>query len=410
MQGQPPAVWDHARDCSVYDAYGNMWLDFSSGVLVTNAGHSHPLVVEALRDQIERGLLHNYCFPSEIRGRLAKRLVDLAPDPLGKAFILTTGSEATECAIKLVRTHGLRQAGPEKIVIVTFENAFHGRTLGAQLAGGIPSGKDWIVKTDAGFVQVPFPDGYRCEDTSFDLFVRSLEELGVSPARVAGVMSETYQGGGASFMPSDYARKLRQWCVDNGALLVFDEVQAGFGRTGVMFGFEHYGVVPDLACFGKGISSSLPVSAVVGRADIMDQYEPRQMTSTHSGSPLCMAASLASIDVIEREGLVENARKMGALLHGKLNALQKALPRRIGSVQGKGLVAGVHCTRDGSKEPDPDLAFDVVEKSFEKGVMMFAPVGFMGATVKIAPPLTIKADAVEEGCSVIEEAFRELLE
>ena len=409
MQGQPPVVWDRARGVNVFDAYGNMWLDFSSGVLVANAGHGHPAITEAVEAQLKKQLLHNYCFPSEIRAKLAARLVELLPASFGKAFLLTTGSEATECAIKLARTHGVQKGGKRKINIVTFHGAFHGRTLGAQLAGGSPALKEWIVKMDAGFVQVPFPDGYRTENTTFALFLESLKKLELAAEDVAGVMSETYQGGSGSFMPAEYARALREWCSRNDVVLVFDEVQAGFGRTGTMFGFEHYGVVPDLVCLGKGISSSLPIAAVAGRADIMDLYAPRQMTSTHSGNPVCAAAAMANIDLIVRERVYENARDVGALMHERLGALHDKWPDRIGAVHGKGLVAGVQCVKSGGKEPDGDLAFDVVEACFRKGLLMFAPVGLGGGTVKIAPPLTINKEAVEEGCDVLREAFGEIL-
>ena len=146
------------------------------------------------------------------------------------------------------------------------------------------------------------------------MFLKALAEQGVAADRVAGVMSETYQGGNASFMPPEYVQKLRRWCDEHGALLIFDEVQAGFGRTGKYWGFEHYGVTPDLICCGKGISSGLPISAVIGRPDVMDFYPPGAMTSTHTGNPVCAAAVLANLRVIEEEGLVEHARKMGEVL------------------------------------------------------------------------------------------------
>src|SRR5262249_22112424 len=151
-----------------------------------------------------------------------------------------------ECAIKLCRTEGLRTGGRSKNVIVSYEKAFHGRTLGSQQAGGIPALKDWIVNFDPGFVQIPFPDGFRTEHVSFEGFERALQENGAEPKHVAGVILETYQGGSAAFAPVEYMKSLRQWCDKNAALLVCDEVQAGFGRTGTMFGFEHYGIVPDL--------------------------------------------------------------------------------------------------------------------------------------------------------------------
>ena len=407
MSGQPPVIWDRAEGCCVHDAYGNKWLDWSSGVLVTNAGHGRAEIVEAVQRQAQHGLLHNYCFPSSIRAALARKLVEITPEKLSKAFLLTTGSEATECAIKLARTHGQAVGGDEKIGIVTFEHAFHGRTLGAQTAGGIPSLKTWIVKLDPTFVQVPFPDGFRCPDTSFDLFLSSIAEQGSGPEKISGVMTETYQGGGASFAPPKYIQALAEWCEKHDVVLIMDEVQAAFGRCGKDFGFEHYGIVPDLACFGKGMSSSLPISAVVGREDLMDQYPPGSMTSTHTGNPICVAAALASIELIEKENLAENAAAMGSILHQGLNALMEKYSDIIGAVHGKGLVAGVHMVKAGGIEPDPDLAFDIVRICMEKGLLMFSPVGYMGGTVKIAPPLMTPEDAICEGLEVLEEAIAE---
>src|SRR3989440_2916176 len=305
MRGQPPIVWERAEGVQVWDRHGNMWLDWSSGVLVTNAGHGIPAIREAIIDQVNSGLLHNYCFPSEERAALAEYLVKLAPPGLEKVFLLTTGSEATECAIKLARSNGLRVGGPKKIGIVGAERGFHGRTLGAQQAGGIPGQKGWIVNEDPAIVQVPFPDGYWTEDTSFDVFLATLKKKGLRPENVAGVMFESYQGVGPDFAPVDYIRQLAAWCKANDALLIFDEVQAGFGRTGKFWAFEHYGITPDVICCGKGISSSLPLSAVIGRADIMDQFPPGSMTSTHTGNPVCCAAALANLKKIVDEKLTE---------------------------------------------------------------------------------------------------------
>jgi 4-aminobutyrate aminotransferase-like enzyme len=406
MRGQPPIVWDRAEGFQVYDAYGNCWIDWSSGVLITNAGHGRQEISDAIIRQASGKLLTTYCFPNEIRSRLLERLASLLPAPLKKIFLLTTGSETVECAIKLSRTHGTEVGGRDKHVIISYEKAFHGRTLGSQQAGGVPGLKEWIVNLDPGFVQVPFPDGFRTEDTSFEYFERCLAEQKVEPKNVAGVILETYQGGSASFAPPGYMQSLRQWCDRYKALLVCDEVQAAFGRTGTFWGFEHYGIVPDLACFGKGITSSLPLSAVAGRPDVMDLYPAGSMTSTHTGNPVCCAAALASIDCCIEENLAEKSRTVGAVLHEKLRELQSRLPQ-IGCVDGKGLVAGVACVRPGTKEPDGELAWEVVRRSMEKGVLMFSPVGFGGATVKISPPLVIPEEALLESVSVLEEAFAE---
>lgn len=406
MRGQPPVVWNRAEGFQVYDAWGNRWIDWSSGVLITNAGHGRQEIVDAITAQANAHLLTNYCFPSEIRGRLAERISMLLPPSLKKVFLLTTGSETVECAIKLSRAHGMKMGGRKKHVIVSYEKAFHGRTLGSQQAGGIPALKDWIVNLDPGFVQVPFPDGFWTPDTSFAFFEQKLRESGIEPQNVAAVMLETYQGGTAAFAPPEYIQALRKWCDGHKALLICDEVQAGFGRTGVMWGFEHYGIVPDLATFGKGISSSLPISAIAGRPDVMDLFPAGSMTSTHTGNPVCCAAALASIDLVVNEGLAENSRRMGSILHERLHAM-KARFRQIGTVAGKGLVAGVGCVQPGTSNPDGDLAWDVVQRSIIKGVLMFSPVGPNGCTVKIAPPLVITEAALLESIAAFEEAFAE---
>lgn len=410
MQGQPPILWDRAEGFQVYDGYGNMWMDWSSGVLVANAGHSDPDIVEALEEQVRGRLLHSYCFPHASRAELVEYLVDIAPPSLDKAFLLTTGAETVECAIKLARTHGQRVGGSKKLGIVSFEHDFHGRTLGAQQAGGIPALKEWIVNLDPDFHQVPFPDGFRTEDTRFQVFLEALDAKRVGPDRVSGVMMETYQGGGASFAPPEYVQSLADWCQQNDILLIADEVQAGFGRTGKRFGFEHYGVVPDIACLGKGISSSLPLSAVMGRGDVMDLYGPGEMTSTHTGNPLCCSASVANLKRILEGGLVENAARVGEALFLGLEEIANRHRDVIGAVHGKGLVAGLHMVLAGGKEPDGELAFRVVERCYQKGLLMFAPVGFGGATIKISPPLVITADAVAEGISVLEEALVESMQ
>ena len=407
MRGQPPVVWHRAEGFQVEDAWGNRWLDWSSGVLIANAGHGRREIADAVAAQAH-ALLASYCFPTEIRARLAAKLAALLPAPLTKVFLLTTGSETVECAVKLCRTHGLRHGGRAKNIIVSFETAFHGRTLGAQQAGGIPALKEWIGHLDPGFVQVPFPDNWRTADSSFDGFLRALQERGVEAANVAGVILETYQGGSAAFAPVAFMQALRQWCTGRKALLVCDEVQAGFGRCGTRWGFEHYGIVPDVACFGKGISSSLPIAAVAGSAEVMDLHPPGSMTSTHTGSPVCCAAALASIELVESEQLAQNAARMGAVLHQGLRQLAAKIPQ-IGRVEGRGLVAGVACVRPGTKEPDGALAFDVVQRSIEKGLLMFAPVGLGGGTVKICPPLVITEAAIRDGLAALEEAFSEAL-
>jgi 4-aminobutyrate aminotransferase-like enzyme len=404
MRGQPSVVWDKAEDIFVYDKYGNKWLDWSCGVLVTNAGHGPAEIRQAIIDQVNSGLLHNYCFPSEERAALAEYLAGLAPEPLKKVFLLTTGSESTECAIKLARAHGIKVGGNKKIGLVGYERGFHGRTLGAQQAGGMAGQKSWIVNEDPAIINAPFPDGYWQTDTSFDTFLVALKKKGLQPDDVAGVILETYQGVGPDFAPVEYIRAVADFCKRHNALLIFDEVQAGFGRTGKFWGFEHYGVVPDLICCGKGISSSLPLSAVIGRPDVMDQFPPGSMTSTHTGNPVCCAAALASVKKIVTENLTDNAARLEKPLLDGLKRIQANHPEVIGHVTARGLVGGMQIVKHGKREPDHDLAHAIIERCFHKGLLFFAPVGAWGQTVKVAPPLTIPREALEEGLSVLEQA------
>ena len=407
MRGQPPIVWERAEDISVFDKYGNRWIDWSSGVLVTNAGHAAPEVSKAILDQVKSGLLHSYVFPNEERAALAECLARVAPDGLKKVFLLTTGSEATECAIKLSRSMGIKRGGNSKIGIVGFARGFHGRTLGSQQAGGMAGQKSWIVNEDPAILNVPFPDGYWQEDTRFETFLAAIAARGMKPENIAGVMMETYQGVGPDFAPVEYVRRLAEWCKQHGVVLVFDEVQAGFGRTGKFWAFEHYGVTPDVICCGKGISSSLPISAVIGREEIMDQFGPGSMTSTHTGNPVCCAAALASVTKIIAENLAGNAATLEPLLLDGLKKIQAKHPSVIGHVSARGLVGGMQTVKRGTKEPDHDLAHSIIERCMWKGLLLFAPVGAWGQTVKIAPPLTITRAPLEEGIAVLSESTDE---
>ena len=410
MAGQPPIVWHKAEDFTVSDKWGNRWIDWSSCVLVANAGHGRPEIREALKSVLDQGLVASYVFVHEQRAELCGLLRSLAPDPdRYRVFLLSTGSEATENAIKLARTYALRKYGPRRNRVVSFRNAFHGRTMGAQLAGGMDGQKAWLGVPDPAFVQVPFPDGYKVTDTGFDAFLAGLRERGVPAGDIAAVMTESYQGVGPDFLPGDYARELEAFCREHDIVTIFDEVQAGFGRTGKMFCYEHYGVKPDLVCCGKGISSSLPLAAVIGRTDIMELYPPGSMTSTHSASPLPVAAGIANLRILLREGLAERAARMERVLMPRLAAIQARHASRLGCLHGRGLVAGIQVVKAGTKVPDPETALAVNVACLRKGVLMFAPVGVAGECLKIAPPLTIAEDALVESAEAFGEAVDEVL-
>lgn len=410
MWGQPPVIWHKAENFTIEDRWGNRWIDWSSCVVIANAGHGRKEVKDALRAIIDQGLLASYVFVHEQRVELCNMLAQISPDPKKyRVFLLSTGSEATENCIKLAKTYALKKHGPHKKYFISFKNAFHGRTMGAQLAGGMDRQKEWMVDRDQTFVQVPFPDGYKNTDRSFDLFLSTLKEKGIKPEDIAGVMTESFQGVGPDFMPAEYAQKLQEFCHKYDIVLTFDEVQAGFGRSGKMFCFEHYGVKPDLIPCGKGISSSLPLSAVIGREDIMSLYSPGTMTSTHSGSPLPVAAAIASLKLIQKENLVENSARMGEIMNPELKKIQEKYPDQLGCFHGRGLVAGIQVVKPGTKEPDPVTATAINLKCLHKGLLMFAPVGIGGECLKIAPPLNINEEALRESIAVFAEAVDEVL-
>jgi 4-aminobutyrate aminotransferase-like enzyme len=277
------------------------------------------------------------------------------------------------------------------------------------MIGGIPEAKQWIGHLDPAMIQVPFPDGFRNPYIHFDGFLKAIADAGIDARNVAGVISETYQGGSAAFAPPAYFQAVRQWCDEHEALLTFDEVQASFGRTGTLFSFEHYEVVPDLLCLGKGVGGALPLSAVVGRATIMDQYGPLAMTQTHGGNPVCAASALANIDLIINDKLAENSARVGELLHQELWKQLKPYDRRIGAIQGKGLCAGIHLIKDESNTPDAQLAHDITWHAVGRGLMLFAPVGVAMASLKLCPPLCITPEATIDGVKALADAFADCL-
>jgi len=410
MMGQPPIIWDKAEGFIVEDKWGNRWIDWSAGVLIANSGHGRKEVRDALKEVIDKPLLSTYVFVHEKRAELTDMLSRLSPDPDEySVFLLSTGSEAVENAIKLARTYALERHGKDKKYIVSFNNAFHGRTLGSQLAGGMDKLKTWIIGEGETFIQVPFPDGYKNENTGFELFLKSIEDQGVTGDQISGIITESYQGVGPDFLPVEYAQQLQDFCQKYDIISIYDEVQAGFGRSGKMFTYEHYGVEPDLIVCGKGITSSLPLSAVIGKKKVLDLYAPGSMTSTHSASPLPVVAAIENLKLIENENLVENSQKLGEVLMDGLQKIVDKYPDRLGCLHGKGLVAGIQVVKSGTKEPDSETAKNINEKCFHKGLLMFAPVGIAGECIKIAPPLIITEEALKEGLEVLKESCNEIL-
>ena len=411
MSEQVPIVWKRAERVYVEDVDGNVFLDFTSGVMVANAGHSHPKIVQAMRSQADQ-VVNCYDFCNEYRPALARRLVEITPPNLDKAFILTTGAETIEAAIKLAR----RFTGKKEII--AFQGAFHGRTYGAMSVGGKRSGAS--TRGFGPFLPqvylAPFAFCYRCVfDKTYpecktwcldylDWFVETETE-----GDIAAVITETYQGGAGSIIPpAEWMRKLEAWCKKMQAVFILDEVQASFGRTGKLFGFEHHGVTPNLLCLGKGISSSVPVAALVGESRIMDVLTPGTISSTHGGNAFCARVALANIDAILSEGMVENAAQVGAYMAQRFAAMQRRF-EILGEARGQGLVWGLEIVHTkAGKEPAADLALQIVDRCYRRGLLMIAPIGLYGNVLRIGPPLVITQEEAATGCDILEAVLEEL--
>ncbi|HWY61199.1 MAG TPA: aspartate aminotransferase family protein [Rhizomicrobium sp.] len=412
MHGQIPIVWDRAEDFSVWDRAGNRWIDFTSTIFVANIGHSNAHVATALQSAIQKSLLHSYTYATDIRARYLQKLVEFTPAQFEKAFLLSSGTEATECAVKLMHMQG-QKIGKKRNIVVSFEGAMHGRTLAAVMMGGSPASRAWVGRDYPDFSRLDYPYYWDLEKAGVsgaDRFSQDLETLksrGINPATdICGFMLESYVGWSAVFFPADYVQTLAKFARENGILLCFDEIQAGFGRTGKMFAYEHYGVEPDMICCGKGMSASLPLSGVLGRADIMDLPDVGSMSSTHSANPLACAAGLATIEEMEQRNLVAESARKGKILHNALNGLKSRYPDRISRVLGKGMVAAIVLVDPKTGAADADVCNMAAELCMRKGLIV---VHTGRESIKFGPPLTIADEAILEGVSVVDEALAEAL-
>ena len=409
MHGQLPIIWDRAEGVQVYDSWGNKWLDFSSTIFVTNAGHGNKRIVEALNKVINKPLLHTYTFTSPERFEYLNYLIANTPKQFEKAFLLSAGTEATEATLKLMRLNGIK-LGKKKGGILCFEGNWHGRTLGAQMMGWNPSQKEWIGYLDPNIYHLPFPYPWRYEaiDNPRKFFRDSIKELieknNINPkADLCGIMMETFQGWGAVFYPKEFVQEVALFAKENDLLLTFDEMQAGFGRTGELFGYMNYGVEPDLLACGKGASSSLPLALVLGSKEIMDLPGIGSMSSTHSANPLVCAAGLANLQALIEDGMIQNSKKLGLVFHEKLSLVQKKYSKYISSVQGTGLLAAVIFT-DSNKNPLSELCDLISEKCLQTGLLV---VHTGRESIKLAPPLVINEEELMEGVEVFSMAVEE---
>ena len=402
-----PVVVREARGATITDVDGNTFLDFVGGVGVLNVGHNHPRVLEAIREQSERFLHTDYTvLPYEGYVELAERLAAIAPisGDLRCAFF-NSGAEAVENAVKLARLHTGRTG------VIAFEGGFHGRTLLALTMTSRPH----PYKTGLGpfapeVYRAPFPNGYRGPDAAAAL--AALERMlvaHVSPESVAAIVFEPQQGeGGFVPAPPEFVRGLRDLCDRHGIVLVADEVQTGFGRTGRMFAMEHFDVEPDLMVVAKSLAGGLPLSGLVGRAHVVDSAHAGAVGGTFIGNPVALAAALAVLDIFEEEELVARAVTIGNVVRTRMREWQSRWPP-IGDVRGLGAMLAIELVRDrDGKTPAPELADAIADESLSRGLVLMK-AGIYGNCIRVLCPLTIQEAELDEALAVWEDALAAVL-
>jgi 4-aminobutyrate aminotransferase/(S)-3-amino-2-methylpropionate transaminase len=398
-----PIVIQEGRGARLTDVDGNTFLDLTGGVGCLNVGHSHPQVVAAAQEQLSRfGHTDFTIVPYEIYVELAERLCAATPiSSATKAAFFNAGTEAVENAVKFARAYTKRQA------VIAFEGGFHGRTLlSLSLTSKTHPYKAGLGPFAPEVYRVPFAQDYRGPDARTAL--AALEQAlvtHVAAENVAAIVIEPVQGeGGFLVAPRPFLEGVRRICDDNGIVLVVDEIQTGFGRTGKLFAIEHYGVEPDLMTVAKSIAAGLPLSAVVGRAEIMDAPGDSAIGGTYVGNPVAQAAALAVLDVIEEEGLLQRAIAIGETIRGRMSTWRERF-EAIGDVRGLGAMTAIELVHDrDSKDPAPELASAVVEAATERGLLLLKS-GIYSNCIRVLVPLVITDSELDEALDVWEDAL-----
>ena len=391
-----------AENAELWDAEGKRYIDFAVGIAVNNTGHRHPKVMEAVARQAQ-SFTHT-CFhvaPYESYIALAERLNAITPgDFAKKTMLVSSGAEAVENAIKMARAHTGRSG------VISFTGAFHGRTLlGMALTGKVNPYKKNFGAMPPEVVHAPFPNAYH--GVSEEEALRTLEGMlaaSVDPERIAAMIIEPVQGeGGFNIAPAGFLRRLREICDEHGIVLIADEVQAGMARTGTMFGFEHSGVVPDMVTMAKGLAGGFPLSAVTGRAEIVDAPHAGGVGGTYGGNPIAVAASHAVLDVIKEEDLCARSDEIGEKIRARLEAMAERQGMEcIGDVRGLGAMHAFELVKDReSRAPDAALTAAVVAEAEARGLILLS-CGTRYNVSRLLPPLTIPMGQLDEALDIIE--------
>lgn len=404
-----PVYVDHAKGSELWDVEGKRYIDFGTGIAVCNTGHSHPKVIAAVKAQVDK--FSHTCVmvnPYEVAVELAEKLTAIAPgDSEKKAIFVSTGAEAVENCVKIARAHTGRRG------VIAFNGGFHGRTnLTMALTGKILPYKNLFGPFPGDIFHAPFP--IDCHDISVKESLKAVENLfkvDIAATDVAAIIVEPVQGeGGFYAAPAEFLQALRKLCDKHGIVLIADEIQTGFGRTGKMFSFEHAGVEADLMTMAKGIAGGFPISAVVGKSEIMDAPLPGGLGGTYGGSPVACAAALAVLEIINEENLVTRSEQVGALFNQRLTALKSQFPTLIGDVRNQGSMIAIELVKAGDfEQPNPELTQAIIAKAQEYGLILLA-CGFYSNVVRFLPALTITDEIANEGLDKFTELFTSIVD
>jgi 4-aminobutyrate aminotransferase/(S)-3-amino-2-methylpropionate transaminase len=405
---QLPVFAAKAENAEITDVEGRRYIDFGAGIAVLNTGHLHPKVKAAVAAQLEN--FSHSCFqvtPYESYIRLAERLNAVVPTRgPRKTIFLTTGAEAVENAVKIARAHTGRSG------VVAFSGAFHGRTLlGMALTGKVVPYKVGFGTLPGDVYHLPFPVAYHGKEVQATLdALETLFKADIDPKRIAAMIIEPVQGEGGFYVAqAELLQGLRRICDEHGIVMIADEVQTGFARTGKMFAMEHSGVQPDLMTMAKSLAGGFPLSAVTGKAEIMDAPMAGGLGGTYGGNPLSCAAGNAVLDVIEEEGLCARAEEIGNLITGRLQEMQNSnsLKGIIGDIRGLGAMVAMELVAgNDADQPDPDLTKALVARAAQKGLVLLS-CGVRANVIRFLVPLTASDALISEGMDILGEALRE---
>ena len=398
---------ERAENAEIWDADGRRFIDFAGGIGVLNLGHRHPRVVEAVKTQLDR-LMHTCAvvMPYAPYVQLAEKLAGLTPinSDHSKVMLINSGAEALENAVKIARSATGRSG------VICFDGGFHGRTfMTLAMTGKVLPYKNDFGPMPGDVFRAPFPVPYHgvTEEQALDALAM-LFKTDIPPRHTAAIVIEPVLGeGGFYIAPPTFLQALRELCDEHGIMLVFDEVQCGFGRTGRLFACEHSGVKPDLMTVAKSLADGMPLSAVVGRADAMDSSGPNSLGGTYSGNPLSCAAALAVLDIIDEENILERSRALGDRLAQRFSDWEQAFDC-VDNVRNLGAMAAFELVSDKARHtPDAELAGAICSRAREQGLILL-PCGLYGNSIRTLMPITIEDDVLEEGLAIIEAALRDL--